>query len=53
MHLLLDLLWKKFYMNLKNVENLKGQGEEGVNHLFSHLSWVKITSVSTGQVDVR
>lgn len=52
MRLLLDLLWKKFYMYLKNVENLKGQGEEGVDHPFSQLSWVKITSVSTGQVDV-
>lgn len=43
---------KKFYMCLKNVGNLKGQGEEGANNPFYHLSWVKITSVNTGQADV-
>lgn len=39
-------------MCLKNVGNLKGQGEEGANNPFYHLSWVKITSVNTGQADV-
>jgi hypothetical protein len=52
MHLLWHSPEKKNYMCLKTIGNLKGQGKQGTNHSFRHLSREKIMSVNIGQVDV-